>query len=120
MAAGVKIVFGTNSTTLYNPLGDVGAELDLMEQAGMSPLDIILSATRMAADVLEFWRMPELWRPARSTDICVVEGNATTDIQALTATARVFRAGQEVYCRGDGFRSAGLVASPLLKADLEL
>jgi imidazolonepropionase-like amidohydrolase len=120
VAAGVKIVFGTDSTTLYNPLGDVGAELDLMEQAGMSPLDIILSATRMAADVCGVLADAGTLETGKVADICVVEGNATTDIQALTATARVFRAGQEVYCRGDGFRSAGLVASPLLKADLEL
>ena len=86
----------------------------------MSPLDIILSATRMAADVCGVLADAGTLETGKVADICVVEGNATTDIQALTATARVFRAGQEVYCRGDGFRSAGLVASPLLKADLEL
>src|SRR3546814_7506088 len=37
VAAGVRIVFGTDSATLYNPVGDFADEMDLMVRAGMLP-----------------------------------------------------------------------------------
>ncbi|WP_342363382.1 amidohydrolase family protein [Terrarubrum flagellatum] len=116
--AGVRIVFGTDATTLYNPVGDVSAELDLMRQAGMSALDIILSATRTAASVCRVEGEVGTLESGKIADITVTEGDATTNILDLTRTARVYRAGSLVYAKDDGVRSAGLVAAPILKADL--
>jgi imidazolonepropionase-like amidohydrolase len=117
VAAGVRIVFGTDATTLYNPVGDVGTELDLMAQAGMKPIDIILSATRIAAEVCGVAQETGTLETGKCADICVVEGDPTSDIQALTRTSQVYRSGRLVYRAGGGFRSAGLVAEPILTAD---
>jgi imidazolonepropionase-like amidohydrolase len=120
VAAGVRILFGTDSTTLYNPLGDVGTELELMTRAGMAPLDIIGSATRVAAEECGVADQVGTLKTGKVADICVVEGDPTSDILALTSTAYVFRAGELVYRRGAGFRSPGLVSLPILAADRTL
>jgi len=120
VAAGVRIVFGTDSTTLYNPLGDVSAELDLMQRAGMAPIDIIISATRIAAEVCGIKDETGTLEAGKVADITVVDGDPTADIQALRAVRKVFRAGHPVYSKGDGYRSPGLVPLPVAKADRAL
>jgi imidazolonepropionase-like amidohydrolase len=120
VAAGVRIVFGTDSTTLYNPLGDVGAELDLMARAGMAPIDIIIAATRIAAEVCGVSDEVGTLETGKVADITIVAGDPSADIQALRAVRHVFRAGALVYSKGDGYRSRGLVPPPVLKADLAL
>jgi len=117
VAAGVRIVFGTDATTLYNPVGDFFDEMDLMVKAGMSPVDVIRSATSTAAEVCGVSHLVGRLETGKLADVLVVDGNATRNIAALSASYMVFKDGALVYRKGDGYRSAMLTAMPILKAD---
>ncbi|MBW6424351.1 amidohydrolase family protein [Rhizobium sp. XQZ8] len=117
VAAGVRIVFGTDATTLYNPVGDFSDEMDLMVKAGMSPVEVIQSATSTAADICRVSNIVGTLEAGKLADVVVVDGDATKDIAALSATNMVFKDGLLVYRKGDGYRSAMLTAKPILKAD---
>jgi imidazolonepropionase-like amidohydrolase len=120
VAAGIRIVFGTDSTTLYNPLGDISTEVDLMIQAGMTPLQVLIAATRVAAEVCGVSDETGTIETGKVADICVVDGDPTSDAHALTAVRRVYRAGVSVYEKGAGYCSAGLTPQPILPADRRL
>jgi imidazolonepropionase-like amidohydrolase len=113
VAAGVKIVYGTDSATLYNPLGDGEAEMALMVKAGMTPLAVIASATRIAAEACGIDDLVGTIEPGKLADITIVRGDASRDIAALRHVEAVFRDGVEVYRSGEGPSSA-LVARPIL------
>jgi imidazolonepropionase-like amidohydrolase len=101
VSAGVRIVFGTDSTTLYNPVGDIDEELGLMAKAGMAPLDIIHSATGRAAEACGIDQDVGTLRPAKAADILLVDGDARCDIAVMTHVRRVWRDGLVLY-RADG------------------
>ncbi len=114
VAAGVKIVYGTDSATLYNPLGDGEAEMALMVKAGMSPLAVIASATRIAARLCGIGDEVGTLEPGKRADVIIVRGDASRDIGALRQVVTVFRDGVEVYCRRDDAAPSGMVARPIL------
>ncbi len=101
VAAGIRIVFGTDSTTLYNPLGDIGEEMALMARAGMTPHDIIRSATERAARECRVAEQTGTLESGKSADIVIADGDATADIGALLAPRLVFRDGDIVHASGD-------------------
>jgi imidazolonepropionase-like amidohydrolase len=118
--AGVKIVFGTDATTLYNPVGDFATEVDLMVKAGMSPVEVLQSATSVAARICRIDDIVGTLAAGKEADVLVVNGDATRDIAALSNTRAVFKAGELVYAQGEGYRNANLTARPILQADLSL
>lgn len=120
VAAGVRIVFGTDATTLYNPVGDFAEEMDLMVQAGMKPAEVIRSATSTAAEICGVSHLVGTLERGKLADVLVVEGDATRDIAALSDTVLVFKDGQPVYSNGQGYRSAMLTAKPVLQANHSL
>lgn len=120
VAAGVRIVFGTDATTLYNPVGDFSEEMELMVKAGMTPLEVIRSATSTASEVCGVSNLVGTLETGKLADVVVVEGDATQNIAALTATSMVFKDGALVYRNGEGYRNAMLTAKPILKADHSL
>jgi imidazolonepropionase-like amidohydrolase len=97
--AGIKIIFGTDSATLYNGLGDISGETSLMVEAGMSAEEVIVSATRTAAEVCGIADDVGTLEPGKRADVLVVQGDALADIGALSNVRWVFR---------DGRRHAGL------------
>jgi imidazolonepropionase-like amidohydrolase len=120
VAAGVRIVFGTDATTLYNPVGDFADEVDLMVKAGMTPVEVLQSATSTAAEICGVSHLVGTLEAGKLADVLVVEGDATKDIAAMSASRIVFKDGTVVYRKGEGYRNAMLTAKPLLKADLSL
>jgi imidazolonepropionase-like amidohydrolase len=120
VAAGVRIVFGTDSTTLYNPLGDISKEIELMVKAGMTSFDVVISATRVAAEVCGVAAETGTLETGKVADICVVDGDPTTDLAAITATSRVYRAGALVFEKTGGYQSPALTPLPVLAADRRL
>jgi imidazolonepropionase-like amidohydrolase len=87
-AAGVSIVLGTDGNTPYAP----HVEMADMVAAGMTPMQVIVAATRNGA---QFLRLPDAGtiEPNKSADFLVLDANPLDDI---TNTRRI----ASVYLRG--------------------
>lgn len=92
--AGVTIAAGTDAGNpgVFHGLA-LRRELALLVEAGMTPLEALVSGTRAAADVLG---RPDLGRieAGALADLVVVDGDPLTDIRALGRVWRVYRAGR--------------------------
>ena len=104
-AAGVPVAMGTdagNPLTLHGP--SVYAELEAMEAAGLSPMEVLVAATRDGARAM-----------GRGDDLGTVEAGKAADLLVLaadpTAGASAFRA-LEAVVRGGVLRPVGELASP--------
>ena len=108
--AGVKIAFGTDQTLVAH--GRNAQEFALMVDAGMTPADAILAATRNAADLIGDSADIGSVQPGRLADIIAVPGDPLADVHQLEHVAFVMKGGV-VYRRDDhdtgagGLRSAG-------------
>jgi imidazolonepropionase-like amidohydrolase len=98
-AAGVRIALGTDGNTPWAP----HAEMADMVAAGMSPSDVIVAATRNAADFLRLSDMGTIAAGKRA-DFIVLGANPLDDI---TNTRRI----ESVYLRGAAADRAALLAS---------
>jgi imidazolonepropionase-like amidohydrolase len=94
--AGVPVAFGTDA----GPPGRFPGylehmELDLMVEAGLTPEEALLSATRAAASCLG---MPDVGtlEPGMWADLLVLAADPLSDIQATRTLEKVFIAGNEV------------------------
>jgi len=91
--AGVSMAGGSDAGNpgVFHGLS-MARELALYVEAGMKPLDALITATRAAADLLQ---RPELGRleAGATADVLVVEGDPLTDMRALGRVSRVYRAG---------------------------
>jgi imidazolonepropionase-like amidohydrolase len=95
-AAGVPIAFGTDS----GPPGRFPGyfehmEFALMSEAGLSPEQILLSATSVAADCLGFEDVGTLEEGNRA-DFLVLEANPLDDLTATRTIRHVYIGGDEV------------------------
>jgi imidazolonepropionase-like amidohydrolase len=105
--AGVTIVAGTDAND--EPGAPVQVrhgeslhhEFELMAQAGMSPVEILRSATIVAADVFGLDDRGEI-RPGKRADLLLVDGDPTTGISATRAVRAVWCAGTEITGWTDG------------------
>ncbi|MFY2561172.1 amidohydrolase family protein [Corallococcus terminator] len=95
--AGVSIGFGTDSGA--NPLRIPGFaehhELELMVQAGLTPLEALTHATRDAARLLKLQDRGTLAAGKRA-DFILVEGNPAEDIQDVHRIVGVWHRGRRV------------------------
>jgi imidazolonepropionase-like amidohydrolase len=90
-AAGVKIAFGTDSGVSTH--GENAREFVYMVEAGMKPIDAILSATRHAADLLGAADRVGSIQTGRFADIVAVAGDPTADITEMTRIRFVMKGG---------------------------
>jgi len=101
--AGGTVALGTDFDGYDAPfqLGMPIIEMELMQQAGMSPMQIIVAATRNAALVSN--RLGDLGtvEVGKIADIVVVRGDPLRDIHEMTEVRLVMRSG--VVIRNDGF-----------------
>ena len=89
--AGVKIAFGTDPGVSAH--GDNGKEFVLMAEAGMAPIDAIISATRNAADLLNVSEELGTISAGKKADIVAVKGDALADISLLQSVNFVMKDG---------------------------
>jgi len=87
----VRIAFGTDSGV--SPHGRNWRELDLMVEAGFTPLETIRLATTNAADHLQLSQTTGRIAEGMSADIIAVNGDPTADITALHEVAFVMARG---------------------------
>lgn len=103
-AAGVKVAFGTDSGVSTH--GENAREFGYMVEAGMTPIDAILSATRNAADLLGASDRVGSIQPGRFADLVAVAGDPLADISELRRVTFVMKGGV-VYKGGATGAGAG-------------
>jgi imidazolonepropionase-like amidohydrolase len=95
VAAGGQVALGTDYAG-YAAEFDLGmpvTEIGLMAEAGMTPMQIIVAATKNAAIVCGLGRELGTLEPDKLADVSVVAGNPLTDLAALTKPRLVLRDG---------------------------
>ncbi|MDN3651846.1 amidohydrolase family protein [Thalassotalea ponticola] len=90
--SGVKIAFGTDSGVSKH--GRNADEALLMHQAGMQPMDIIVSATVNAADLVDMSDQLGSLEVGKLADIIAVDDDPLQDISALQRVSFVMKDGQ--------------------------
>lgn len=95
--AGVRIVFGSDSAG--DPSRTVGWhavwELEALARAGMTPSEVIVSSTRLAAETLKLDQLGTV-APAKSADFVVLDANPLDSIANTRKIYKVYLRGQEV------------------------
>lgn len=96
--AGILIAMGTDSGA--TPVRAQGfsehLELELMVQAGLTPLQAITSGTRNAAKVLKIDQKYGTIAKGKIADLLITDANPATDIKNTRKIFAVYKAGKEV------------------------
>jgi imidazolonepropionase-like amidohydrolase len=98
VAAGGKVALGTDYAG-YSAVFDLGmpvTEIELMRQAGMTPMQIIVAATRNAAAVCNLEDELGTLQAGKIADVLVVNGDPLEDMQALTRVRLVIHNGEVI------------------------
>jgi imidazolonepropionase-like amidohydrolase len=93
--AGGKVALGTDYSG-YRCEFDLGmpmTEIELMQEAGMTPRQVIIAATRHAAHVCNLAEEVGTLEAGRIADILVVDGNPLEDMNVLANVRMVFHNG---------------------------
>lgn len=95
VAAGGKVALGTDYAGYWTPfeLGMPMTEIRLMQEAGMTPMQIIVAATRNAAHVCNRETDLGTLEEGKIADILVVEGNPLDDLSTLLNVRMVIKDG---------------------------
>ena len=104
-AAGVKIGFGTDSS---NEVGwNVHTELSDMVRSGMTPAQVLIAATKTAAEIAGLDQLGEV-AEGKSADFVVLDANPLDDIANTRRINRVILRGKELdrTTMGHGFAQA--------------
>ena len=97
-AAGVKVAFGTDSGVSTH--GENGREFVYMVEAGMPPIEAILSATRNGADLIGAADRIGSIQAGRFADLVAVAGDPVKDITEMRRITFVMKGG--VVFKGAG------------------
>ena len=109
--AGGRVALGTDYAG-YAAQFDLGmpvTEIGLMAEAGMTPMQIIVAATRNAATVCGLGRELGTLKPGKLADVLVVDGDPLTDVHALIQTRLVLREGVVITQKAAQVEGAGTV-----------
>jgi imidazolonepropionase-like amidohydrolase len=87
-AAGVRIAMGSDTWRCL-PHGENAAEIELLVRHGMSPMEAIEAATRVAAAAVGLGEELGVIAPGRLADLLVIDGNPLDDIGVLRAKDRI-------------------------------
>jgi len=94
LAAGGKVALGNDGGYLAGlEVGMPMTELEAMREAGMSPMQIIMAATKTAAEVCRLDRELGTLERAKRADILVVRQNPLEDLRALLQVSLVMHSG---------------------------
>jgi imidazolonepropionase-like amidohydrolase len=91
VAAGVKIAMGTDSGV--TPHGRNLEELALMEQGGMTPLEVLVATTRTAAELMGLEKGSGTIEAGKRADLVVVEGDPLVLAGLAGRIAAVYQGG---------------------------
>ena len=94
--AGIPVVMGTdagNIGTLHGP--SVFREMQLMREAGLTPLEVLRSATVNGAKAMGLERELGMIEPGRLADLLVLDADPLADLDNLSRIHRVIKDGRE-------------------------
>jgi imidazolonepropionase-like amidohydrolase len=94
--AGGKVAIGTDYDGYTTPfdLGMPITEMKLMQEAGMTPMQIIIAGTMNAASVCDLEKELGTIEPGKIADIIVVKDNPLNDLEALLNIQMVIHNGE--------------------------
>jgi imidazolonepropionase-like amidohydrolase len=98
IAAGVPVAFGTDAGVFAH--GTNADEFRLLVEAGMTPAQALVSATRHAADLLAVLEEGGTVEPGKWADLIAVRGNPLEDVEVLKDVGFVMKDG--VIYKEDG------------------
>lgn len=104
LAAGVRVAAGTDTSSFVGGLDSLVDDLDYMVELGMTPVEAVLSATRVAAETLEQEGRIGTLVPGALADVLVCDGDPLADVRALDAVRLVVQGGEVVVDRAAGGR----------------
>jgi imidazolonepropionase-like amidohydrolase len=94
--AGVPIIFGTDSGVPTRFMGYFEhVEMSMMQEAGLTPMQIIVSASKTAAETLGLKNLGVI-RPGNWADFLVLDADPLQDISHMRQLNAVFIGGNEV------------------------
>jgi imidazolonepropionase-like amidohydrolase len=85
--AGIKMGVGTDV------VGSMALEMELMQQGGMSAMDVIVAATRNGADLCDLLDQTGTLEVGKLADVIVIDGNPLVDMNDMANVELVFKAG---------------------------
>ncbi|MEW6266928.1 MAG: amidohydrolase family protein [Thermodesulfobacteriota bacterium] len=87
--AGIPIASGADSGTPFNAHGDNLRELELLVGLGLSPMEAIVSATRVASEAVGMGNRIGTVQPGKMADLIVVEGDPLKGISLLKEKEKI-------------------------------
>ena len=94
--AGVRFVTGTDSGFGEVSFNRISREMALFVQAGMGPMQAILTATSGAAEALGLGDIIGTLEPGKEADVAVFQGAPHRDISDIARVVAVFQAGRRI------------------------
>jgi imidazolonepropionase-like amidohydrolase len=96
--AGIKIAMGTDCGTPFNIHGiSAPLELELMVEAGMTPMDVIKSATKTSSELLGIEEQYGTLEVGKFADFLVLDENPIENIKTIQSLSNVYQKGQLMY-----------------------
>jgi imidazolonepropionase-like amidohydrolase len=92
--AGVKISFGTDAAVF--PHGQNAKEFKLMVDLGMAPIDALISATSVDAELLGITQKVGTLEKGKLADVIAMPGDPTSDITATERVSFVMKEGKVI------------------------
>jgi len=100
LGMGDHIIASTDAGCFDYSFGHMDYNLELLVQAGMSPMQAIMSATRFSATACGVDTHVGTLEPGKYGDMLLVDGDPTLDIGAISNVRAVFKAGALVHDSG--------------------
>jgi imidazolonepropionase-like amidohydrolase len=85
--AGIMMGVGTDV------VGSMALEMELMQQGGMSAMDVVVAATRNGADLCDLLDQTGTLEVGKAADVIVIDGNPLVDMKDISNVELVFKAG---------------------------
>jgi imidazolonepropionase-like amidohydrolase len=98
-----RFVISTDAGPFDTEFGRLDLGLVLGVEAGLTPLQAIEAATRVAAAACGVERIVGSLAAGKQADLCVVSGDPLADIRAIGDVRAVYRAGRRLGPRADGW-----------------
>lgn len=92
--AGVVLLMGSDGGSRPAPIDDLAHGLQLHVQAGIPPLEVLASATGLAARVLGLERVTGTLQTDRDADVIAAPGDPLRDMRVMEGVDFVMRAGE--------------------------